>query len=174
MTNLKALYEEDTVAWAENQAAALRAAAQGGSNQVLDWENLAEEIEDLARSQRRELRSQVRRIVEHLIKLEHSPAIDPRAGWRESIRDARDKIEDVLKESPSLQSELPKIIQDETKRGARRAIASLDDHGELAGTKRRRLTAKSYVERISYPADQVLGDWFPPAPGEPPPASEQP
>ena len=41
MTDLKALYEEDTAAWAENQAAALRAAAQGRSNQELDWENLA-------------------------------------------------------------------------------------------------------------------------------------
>ncbi len=47
MTDLKTLYEEDTVAWSEQQAAALRAAARGGSNQPLDWENLAEEIEEL-------------------------------------------------------------------------------------------------------------------------------
>ena len=46
MTDLKTLYEEDTAAWAENQATALRAIARGGSNQELDWENLAEEIEE--------------------------------------------------------------------------------------------------------------------------------
>ena len=61
--DLKTLYEEDTVAWAETQAAALRAAAQGGSNRQLDWENLAEEIEDLAKSERRSLHSHIRRII---------------------------------------------------------------------------------------------------------------
>ena len=58
MTDLKTLYERDTVAWSEQQAAALqRPAARGGSNQPLDWENLAEEIEDLAKSLRLRLRS---------------------------------------------------------------------------------------------------------------------
>ncbi len=52
MTDLKTLYDEDFVAWAEHQAEALRAAARGGSNQALDWENLAEEIEDLGKSLR--------------------------------------------------------------------------------------------------------------------------
>ena len=46
-TNLKAHCEEDTAAWSENQAAPLRSAAQGGSNQELDRENLAEEIESI-------------------------------------------------------------------------------------------------------------------------------
>ena len=59
MTDLKTLYEEDTVAWSEQQAAALRAAARGGSNQPLDWENLAEEIESLGKSLRLGLRSQI-------------------------------------------------------------------------------------------------------------------
>jgi len=36
----------------KQQAEALRAAARGGSNQQLDWENLAEEIESLGKSQR--------------------------------------------------------------------------------------------------------------------------
>ena len=44
MADLKSLYKDDTAAWSEQQAAALRAAARGGSNQLLDWENLAEEI----------------------------------------------------------------------------------------------------------------------------------
>ena len=57
MATLKQLYDADTVAWSENQAAALRAAARatpnpGNSNQPLDCENLAEEIEDLAKAER--------------------------------------------------------------------------------------------------------------------------
>ena len=47
MTDLETLYETDTVAWSEHQVIALRAAARGGSNQPLDWENLDEEIEGL-------------------------------------------------------------------------------------------------------------------------------
>jgi len=80
MTDVKTLYDTDTAAWSEQQAAALRAAARGGSNQPLDWENLAEEIEDLAKSLRRRLRSQVARIIQRQVKLEYSPIIDPRSG----------------------------------------------------------------------------------------------
>jgi Domain of unknown function DUF29 len=43
-------YDEDFVAWSQQQAEALRAAARGGSNQVIDWQNLAEEIEGLGKS----------------------------------------------------------------------------------------------------------------------------
>ncbi|MGH7084764.1 MAG: DUF29 family protein, partial [Acetobacteraceae bacterium] len=78
MTDAKRLYDEDFVLWAEQQAAALRAAAQGASNLELDWENLAEEIDSLGTSQRSALRSQIRRIIRHLIKLEYSLAQDPR------------------------------------------------------------------------------------------------
>jgi hypothetical protein len=72
------LYEEDFVRWTEEQSSALRDAAGVGTNLPLDWENLAEEIESLGRSQRYELRSRLAVILEHLIKLEHSLAIDPR------------------------------------------------------------------------------------------------
>ena len=100
MTDLKTLYETDTVAWSEHQAAALRAAALGGSNQPLDWGNLAEEIEDLAKSLRRRLRSPIAHIIQHQVKLEYSPAIQPRNGWRRTIRLARADIARILEDSP--------------------------------------------------------------------------
>jgi Domain of unknown function DUF29 len=81
-----ALYDEDFVRWTEEQAAALRRAK--GSSLPLDWENLAEEIESLGKSDRRELRSQITRISRRLLKLEVSPAREPRAGWRTNVRDA--------------------------------------------------------------------------------------
>jgi sugar (pentulose or hexulose) kinase len=61
------LYGRDFVRWAEAQAAALRAAARAGAILPLDWEHLAEEVEDLAQSQRRELRSRLGTILEHLL-----------------------------------------------------------------------------------------------------------
>lgn len=164
MSDVKSLYDEDFVAWAEQQAEALRAVARGVSNQPLDWDNLAEEIEDLAKKDRRQIHSQVRRIIVHLIKLQHSRAKDPRPGWRDSIRDARTQIEDVISDSPSLRRELPEVIDQETQRGARLAIAALDDLGELKGTRGRQLRSESYLDLLSYTPDQILGDWFPPEP----------
>ncbi len=160
MADVKTLYDEDFVAWSEQQAEALRSAARGGSNHKLDWENLAEEIGDLGKKDRRELRSQVRRIVEHLVKLEHSPAVEPRAGWRDPIRNARAAIQDVIDDSPSLRSEMREIIDEEGKRGVHAAIAALADFGELT----EQLRAKSNRELLRYADEQVLGDWFPPEP----------
>jgi hypothetical protein len=164
MTDLKTLYEEDTVAWAENQAAALRAAAQGSSNQALDWENLAEEIDDLAKSQRRALRSQLSRILQHQVKLAHSPAIDPRKGWRLSILQARVEIEGILEESPSLKREVSRFIANAAQRAIDLAIAELEEHGELATTDVGALRANAALLLNSYTEDQILGDWFPPEP----------
>jgi Domain of unknown function DUF29 len=86
MVDLKTLYGEDFVAWSKQPAEALRAAARAGSNQSLDWENLAEEIEDLGNSLRVAVDSQASRIIQHQVKLAHSPAVDTRRGWRRTIR----------------------------------------------------------------------------------------
>ena len=95
--NAARLYEEDFVRWTELQSRALRKAAGLGTNLPLDWENLAEEVESLGRSQRRELRSRIAVILEHLLKLEHSSATAPRSGWIETIGRERADIERLLK-----------------------------------------------------------------------------
>ncbi len=159
MTDLKTLYEEDTVTWSEQQAAALRAAARGGSNQPLDWENLAEEIESLGKSLRLGLRSQITRIIQHAVKLQHSPALDPRGGWRRAIRQARLEISQILEDSPSLKRELPRLIEEETGRAVQLAISDMEEHGEVD-----RLQLPT-LSKVAFSEEQVLGDWFP----EPPP-----
>jgi len=58
------LYDTDVAAWAEQQAGALRRRA---ANEI-DWANVAEEIEGVAASQKREIRSRLRVICEHLLK----------------------------------------------------------------------------------------------------------
>ena len=157
----KTLYEEDLLAWSRQQSEALRSAARTGSNQGLDWENLAEEIEDLGKSQRRELSSEMRRIVLHLVKLQLSPSVDPRPKWRASIRDARAKIEYLLTESPSLRAALPDFMLTANKSGIRDALAELKDFGEIAPAKKSAGEEKASL-RLSYSEEQVLGDWFPP------------
>ena len=145
------LYEQDFVRWTEQQSSALREAATVGTNLPLDWENLAEEVESLGRSQRHELRSRIAGILEHLLKLEHSPATDPRRGWIETIARQRSEIEPLLDDSPSLRREVARIITQEAPRVARLTTSVLRLHGEDVGN----LQAPNYTE------EQVLGDWFP-------------
>ena len=168
MIDATTLYEEDTAAWAEQQATALRAAARGGSNQLLDWEHLAEEIEDLGKSDRRELRSQIRRIMRHLAKLQFSPAHDPRRGWHESIVDGRSEVELILRDSPSLKRQRSRIVADETGYAVKLAIFDLGEFGEIDPS---RLAA---LRNARYTVDQVLGDWFPPEPSKSPDDEQEP
>ena len=79
----RSLYQTDHYAWTKQQAAELRRLAAARANSTLDLANLAEEVESLGRSDLATVRSQLRRIIEHLLKLEHSPAAEPRFGWRE-------------------------------------------------------------------------------------------
>src|SRR5258707_11394835 len=160
MADVRTLYDEDFVTWTEQQAEALRSAARGSTNQPVDWENLAEEIESLGKSDRRELRSQIYRIVQHLAKLQFSPAIEPRHGWRGSIADARMQAGLVLADSPSLRPQLDQIVSEQTETAIKRAISDLNEFGEIDAKTQRAL------RRTRYTVDQILGDWFPPAPSE--------
>ena len=157
------LYDEDFVAWSQQQVDALRAQARRGSNQLLDWENLAEEIEGLGVSQKSALGSQIKRIIRHLLKLEHSRARNANRGWVNSIIDARDEIEDLLDRSPSLKRAIGAEIARQAPRAARLVIADLGKRVEVdpAIVERIRLTA--------YTEDQIIGEWFP---GEPPRSAE--
>src|SRR3954454_4850517 len=73
-------YDEDFYAWTQYQAEVLR--AMPCDDNRFDRENVAEEIEELDESDRRAAHSQIRRIIKHILKLEHSPASGPR---RDSI-----------------------------------------------------------------------------------------
>lgn len=157
MTKVGELYDRDFFLWTQEQAAALRGVRK--SNLPLDWDNLAEEIESLGTLQRTKLNSQVRRILRHLFKLGASPAADPRAGWRSTVRDARAEIEDLFEASPSLRQEIDAVVKRQSTSAAKLAAHDLEDHGEPAAAVWARL------ERGGFTAEQVLGDWFPEASG---------
>ncbi len=76
-------YDDDFYAWTQHQAAVLR--EMPAADNRFDREHVAEEIEDLGKSERDAVRSQVRRIIEHFLKLQYSPAQEPRYGWMRSI-----------------------------------------------------------------------------------------
>jgi uncharacterized protein DUF29 len=153
----KQLYDQDFYLWTQEQAAALRRAKD--SNLPLDWENLAEEIESLGKSDRRELTSQIRRILRHLFKLAASPAEQPRSGWRSTVVDARSEIEGVLEDSPSLRRQIDDLMRAQMKAAAQLASNDLGERGEPAAAIRERL------DKGGFTVEHVLGDWFPEPPG---------
>ncbi len=148
------LYRTDLVLWSAQQAAALRSAARERHNILVDWENIAEEIESLGASERRALASHVRTVIEHLMKLEASPAADPRNGWIATVLRARDDMDDVLRTSPSLRREVAEIIERQVIRARRVVRLELAQRGEAV---------RAGLDSLTYAEDQVLGDWIPEA-----------
>ena len=158
MSGDTSLYEHDYHAWSQQQAAALRAAARAGSNLALDFENLAEEIEDLGKRIRSELRHRLETIIEHLLKLQFSPARDPRAGWASTVRRSRREVAKLIAENPSLRPALGPLLA-EAAEIASLTADDLADRGEAEAAAAIRAHGGAYAE------DQILGDWFPPPPG---------
>src|SRR5512135_1052292 len=122
------LYETDFHAWARAQAAALRTAGARRVNAPIDWENVAEEIESMGKEQAYALESALMRALEHLAKLEHSPAADPRRGWRLSVVRQRLEIEDRLRRNPSLKADLAAMLADAWGGARSLAAQALADH----------------------------------------------
>jgi len=156
------LYEQDFIGWTEQQALLLRKAADAGSNLGLDWNNLIEEVESLGRSELHAAGSQIRRIVLHLLKLEFSPAVQPRSGWRDSVADARAELESLLESDPGLKPRLPAVIAQETKRATKGAVEALRAYGEDPAD----IIARQRSGPV-YTAEQIMGDWMPERPDLP-------
>ena len=101
------LYEQDFHAWAERQAALLRARKFSDA----DIENIVEEIESMGRSERRELVSRLTVLLLHLLKWQFQPA---RRGssWRRTIMVQRQRLSRHLRDNPSLASRLEQAMAD--------------------------------------------------------------
>lgn len=95
------LYEKDFYAWANEQAALLRAGKLG----LADIENIAEEIESMGRSEKRELASRLTVLLLHLLKWQFQPSLRG-ASWEATILVQRIKLADHLTDNPSLKPRL--------------------------------------------------------------------
>ena len=90
-------YDKDVILWSQEQARLLRAGRFG----ELDIEHLADEIEDVGKSEKRELASRMAVLLAHLLKWSRQP--ESRANsWRATISHQRKRIALAIKETPSL------------------------------------------------------------------------
>jgi hypothetical protein len=140
-------YDEDLVLWSERQAALIRA----GQFALVDWENVAEEIEAMASRARRELGTRLKVVVIHLLKWQFQP--QRRSGsWRATINDQRDEIEQLLGENPSLRREVDSALR------KRYRVARANAAGDTG------LALKALPARCPYAAQQILDETFFPGP----------
>ncbi len=144
-------FEGDYYLWSLDQARRLRAMAEIRRNEPIDWELLAEEVEDSGRSERHACESWVEQIVAHLLKLECSAQVQPRSHWRGETAAFRADLRRKL--TPSIERLLRQQLPERNAAGRDRAIEALiEDEPGFAERAR---------ARPSHTLEQILGDWLP-------------
>jgi hypothetical protein len=101
------LYDSDFYAWANEQAALLRA----GKVAHADIEHIAQEIESMGKTEKRELLSRLSVLLLHLLKWRFQPKRRSRS-WRLSVEAQRIQLSLHLADNPSLKSLLTPATAD--------------------------------------------------------------
>jgi hypothetical protein len=136
-------YDDDFFAWTQEQARLLR----DGELSDVDAENLAEEIESVGRSDRREIRNRLIILLVHLLKWGYQPRRRS-ASWSDTIGEQRLQIDSVLADSPSLRPFLAEIL------------------AEAYGRARSKTARETRMELTTFPVDcpytpeQILSEEF--------------
>jgi hypothetical protein len=144
------LYEQDYYAWVEDQVVALREQR----TEHVDWENVAEEIDDLGKSEKWSLESHLEMLIEHLLKLAYTqPTIPTRNArlWQGTIKLARAKVRRRLAQSPSLRHKMDELFVAAYEDGRTRTLATIKIREDAVPT------------ASPWTLEQVLDDTFLPA-----------
>jgi Domain of unknown function DUF29 len=151
-TQPEQLYESDFYAWTQDQAKELRRLARTRPNVPLDLAHLAEEIQDLGKSERDAVFSLAQQILQHFLLIEHSPAVEQRRHWMDEVDDFRVQMKRKL--SPTirrhLKRELSELYADGRRIVARKMRRYEEEHA-----------AAALPAGCPYTVEQVLGDWLP-------------
>jgi hypothetical protein len=103
------LYDSDFFRWTEEQALRLRRRAETANNDELDYLNLAEEIESVGASQKREVRSRLALVLQHLLKWHYQPDLRSRS-WETTLLVQRRDLQALFEDSPSLRPFAERIM----------------------------------------------------------------
>jgi hypothetical protein len=106
--NAAGLYDLDFAEWAVRNAELLRS----GRVAEADLDHIAEEIEDMAKLERRAMQSRLARLIQSLLKWQVQP-IKRSASWQSTIAEQRFRIGKLADENPSFRPELAKWIDQE-------------------------------------------------------------
>jgi len=137
-------YDADFYEWTQSTAELIR---QGRMAEV-DWEHVAEEIEDMGKRDHREVRSRLIVLMLHLLQWQFQPE-KRTASWRTTIADQRRELELVIGDSPSL------------RRIPRENLAPLYPRAVKDAVEQTGMTAKQFPASCPFTAEQILGDFLP-------------
>src|SRR5271163_2267549 len=121
VTSRRSLHDSDFYAWSLEQAALLRAGRVGQA----DLAAIAEEIESMGKTEKRELVSRLTVLLLHLLKWRRQPA-GRGNSWRLPIANARDEIVDLLDDNPSLKAVLDEVMGSAYRYARRKAAIETD------------------------------------------------
>jgi len=137
------LYEGDFYAWSRQQAELLRAGRLGEA----DIDRIAEEIDSMGRTEKRELVSRLAVLLLHLLKWRYQPE-KRGASWEASVRVQRNRLVDHLDDNPSLKPLLPV------------ALANAYRDARLEATAETAKPLSKFPENCPWSADDVLDSGF--------------
>jgi len=137
------LYETDFYAWTMKQAEFLR----HGRLTEVDLENVAEEIESMGKSQKREFLSRLSVLLMHLLKWQYQKGKRSNS-WKSTIIGQRRELMFLLSDNPSLKSEVSSVIE----KAYSRAVLDM--------TKETGISKKKLQHTCPYTFEQVMDDDF--------------
>ncbi len=140
---MQTLYDRDFHLWAKTMAELIR---QGRFDQ-LDIDTLAEEVEDMGKSEARRIESYLKRLLHHLLKWQYQPDQQSNS-WKASIRESREEIWKTINQNPSLQPYPAEILIESYE------IAKIRAMGETG------LAEEIFSSSCPFPIDQVLDEQF--------------
>ena len=144
MVTVSESYERDYYAWAMKNAQLIR---QGKLSEI-DLNNIAEELEDVGKSERRALRNHIKNVILHLLKWRYQPNFRE-ASWRQSVRNGRIAIHEIVTESPSLNRDIAQLIESEYSSAQADAV---DETG---------LSASTFPPTCPFSESQMSDDYWP-------------
>lgn len=148
-------YDNDYYLWALDQAARLREIGLSRRNEPVDWELLAEEIEELARSDRRACASWLELIISHLLKLAFASSLLPRSHWRGEIANFRSDLRKTM--TTAIGNQLRQNLDEHYSDGRYRAIEALVENEPNI--------ADRLPTSCPWTLQEIIGDWLPPPRG---------
>jgi hypothetical protein len=136
-------HDEDFYGWAMVEANLLRQRKWD----ELDIEHLAEELESMGASEKREIRSRMKQLIKHLLKWKYQPNLQCRS-WKNSIRNQRLELSDVIKDNPSLKPSLNENMREAY-------VRALVDAVEETG-----IYKENFPTECPYTFEQLMDDTF--------------
>ena len=140
---MKSLYDTDAYTWAMTQADALR---RRSANEI-DWDNVAEEIESVGKSQASELRSRYITLLLHLLKWRFQPERRTRS-WENTVRRERREIVRHLTGNPGLKPDREELF------------ASAYETARLDASTETDLPLESFPQDNPFGLDQAMDEGF--------------